>query len=778
SRVYALIEAEKGGLFRSGDGGEKWELVNDDERYRPRAWYFSHVFADPKNADTVYVLNTGMFRSTDGGKTFTLLAAPHGDHHGLWIDPANPLRMINGDDGGATISIDGGRNWTPQLNQPTAQFYHVAADNRFPYYVFGAQQDNTPVATASWSDTGLIGPRNWYEVAGSESAFMAPDPRDGNIVYSAGQGVFRFDKKNDQGTDISPWPIDFAGHGVGDFPHRFQWTEPILFSPHDANAIYTAGEVVFKTTDQGKNWSVISPDLTRNDKSKQQSAGGPITQDNTSVEYYDTVFALAESPLEKGLLWAGSDDGLIHITRNGGGSWQDVTPREMPEWSMVSLIDASPHDAGTAYVAVDRHKLDDFEAYIYKSADYGKSWTRISSGIPAGDYVHAVREDPKRKGLLYAGTETGVWISFDDGAHWQRLKLNLPAVPVYDLVVKDDDLVVATHGRAFWILDDITPLRKLAAGDIEAEAKLVSPRPAYRLRFPDSVDRREPAGENPPPGAIVYYYLKAKPAGEVRLEILDGEDNLVKTYSSIKKTETAGPAEWPDVQHPSEVLPAEAGLNRFYWNLRYEDPITVPGTFYETDIPPKGPMALPGTYRARLTVAGKSQTAPLALRLDPRIHATPEELQKQFELERDLARRLTSLHRAVNEIRDLRAQLNALNARYQDAAAWQPLKPLAEELLKKIGDVEEKIIQTRMKSTEGDLRYPTMIDEQLIFLNWSVDSTDAAPTAAQQQLFAELSARLQEQLNRWDKILSVDLTGFTRTAEKQKIPVVEVRNQE
>jgi len=777
SRVYALIEAEKGGLFRSGDGGDKWELVNEDERYRQRAWYFSHVFADPRNADTVYLLNTGMFRSTDGGKTFTLLAAPHGDHHGLWIDPANPLRMINGDDGGATISIDGGKNWTPQLNQPTAQFYHVAVDNRFPYYVFGAQQDNTPVATASWSDSGLIGLRNWYEVAGSESAFMAADPRDGSIVYSAGQGVSRFDKKNEQGIDISPWPINSSGHGDADFPHRFQWTEPILFSPHDAGVLYTAGEVVFKTTNQGKSWSVISPDLTRNDKSKQQSSGGPITKDNTSVEYYDTIFALAESPLEKGLLWAGSDDGLIHITRNGGASWQNVTPGEMPEWSLVSLIDPSPHGAATAYVAVDRHKLDDFGAYIYKTADYGQSWTRISNGIPAGDYVHAVREDPKRKGLLYAGTETGVWISFDDGGHWQKLKLNLPAVPVHDLVIKDDDLVVATHGRAFWILDDITPLRKLAAADVDADAKLVPPRPAYRLRFPDSVDRRQPAGENPPPGAIVYYYLKAKPQQEVKLDIFDGAGNLVKSYSSKKKEEAAGPAEWPDVQHPSEVLPAEAGLNRFYWNLRYEDPVTVPGTFYESDIPPKGPMALPGTYQVRLTVAGNTQTAPLELRLDPRIHATPADLQKQFELERDLARRLTSLHRTVNQIRDLRAQLNALSARYRDAAAWQPLKPLAEALLKKIGEVEERIIQTRMKSTEGDLRYPTMIDEQLVSLNWSVDATDAAPTSAQQQVFAELSAKLQEQLNQWDKILSVDLTGFTRTAEKQKIPVVEVGSQ-
>jgi photosystem II stability/assembly factor-like uncharacterized protein len=775
NRVYALIEADKGGLYRSDDGGDKWERTNDDERYRQRAWYFSHVFADPKNPDIVYVLNTGMFRSTDAGKTFTLLPAPHGDHHGLWIDPTNPERMINGDDGGATISIDGGKNWTPQMNQPTAQFYHVTTDNRFPYYVFGAQQDNTAAAIAAWSDFGLIGMRNWYEVAGSESAFMAADPRDGNIVYSAGQGVMRFDKHNEQGLDISPWPVDFAGHGVDDFPHRFQWTEPILFSPHDPTVMYTAGEVVFKTTNQGKTWTIISPDLTRNDKSKQVASGGPITLDNTSVEYYDTVFTLAESPLEKGLLWAGTDDGLIQITRNGDGSWQNVTPSSMPEWSLVSLIDPSPFNAGTAYAAIDRHKLDDFKPYIFKTADYGKTWTQIGAGIAGGSYVHAVREDPKRKGLLYAGTETGVWCSFDDGAHWQKLQLNLPTAPVHDLVVKDDDLVVATHGRAFWILDDITPLRHVAPADLDAAVKLYPPRPAYRLRMPDAVDRRIPGGENPPPGAMLYYYFKTKPAEEVKLEILDAQGIVVKTYSSAKKVEDAGPAEWPDVQHPSDTLPAEAGLNRFSWNLRYEDPVTVPGNFYEADIPPKGPMALPGTYQVRLTAVGPSLVAPLELRKDPRIDISAADLEKQFELERQIANRLTALHKTVNGIRDLRAQLTALGQRYKNVAAWQPLQAQVDQLLQKITTVEGKIIQTKMKSTEGDLRYPTMIDEQLIGLNWSVDSSDGAPTEGQQQLFAELSNKLQEQLNVWDQVLSRDLSGFNRAAEQQKITLVDVR---
>jgi photosystem II stability/assembly factor-like uncharacterized protein len=772
NRVYALIEAEKGGLYRSDDGGDKWKRINDDERYRQRAWYFSHVFADPKDADTVYVLNTGMFRSTDGGKSFTLLPAPHGDHHGLWIDPANPQRMINGDDGGATISMDGGKNWTPQLNQPTAQFYHVAADNRFPYYLFGAQQDNTSLATAVWSDSGAVGIRSWYEIPASESATLAPDPRDGAIVYGAGQIVIRFDKHNEQGRDISPQPIDFAGHGDGDFPHRFQWTEPILFSPHDPKVIYTAGEVVFKSLNEGKSWTAISPDLTRNDKSKQAASGGPITLDNTSAEYYDTVFALAESTIEKGLLWAGSDDGLIHITRNGGESWQNVTPAAMPEWSTVSLIDPSTHAAGTAFAAIDRHRLDDFKPYIFKTTDYGKSWTQIVAGIPDGAYVHAVREDPKRKGLLYAGTELGIWISLDEGTHWQKFQLNLPVVPVHDLVIKGDDLAVATHGRAFWVLDDLTPLRSAAATDAQAALKLFAPRPAYRLRFPDAVDRRVPAGDNPAPGASLYYYFRSAPKDEAKLEILDAQGNVIKTYSSVEKAEELGPSEWPDVQRLSEKLPAEAGLNRFSWNLRYDDPVKVPGAFYELDIPPKGPMALPGKYQVRLTAAGQSQTAPLELRKDPRIEVTTADLEKQFDLERQISRRLTSLHNTVNGIRDLRAQVNGIAQRYKGSPSWAPLAPLADELIKKITAVEEKIIQTKMKSTEGDLRYPTMLDEQLIYLNWSVDSTDAAPTAGQEAVFADLGAKLQEQLNAWDRILSTEISGFNRAAAKSGVVLV------
>ena len=541
NRVYALIEAEKGGLYRSEDGGDHWTLVNEDHRFRQRAWYFTHVFADPKSVDTVYVLNTGMFRSTDGGKTFTLLPAPHGDHHALWIDPTNPSRMINGNDGGATISVDDGKTWSSVDNQPTAQFYHVITDNRFPYYIYGAQQDNTTVAIASRSDEGYIGRQDWYDVGGGESGYIAPDPRNPDIVYAGSYegNITRFDKRTGQAQVISPWPEDTTGYGAAKLKYRFQWTEPIFFSPHDPNVLYMAGNVLFKTTDGGMSWTVISPDLTRNDKSKQQSSGGPITKDNTGTEYYDTIFAAAESPLEKGLIWAGSDDGLIHITRDGGKSWTDVTPKQMPEWSMVSLIDPSPHDAGTAYVAVDRHKNDDLRPYIYVTKDYGKTWAKITAGIPDSAFVHAVREDPKMKGLLYAGTETGIFVSFNDGEHWQPLQLNLPVAPIHDLVVKDDDLIVATHGRSFWVLDDIAPLRQLDRQITDSDVHFFKPSAAYREHAPDEVPKNRPVGQNPPTGAILYYYLKSAPPKkqQVKLQILDSKGNVIRSYSNLKTKE-------------------------------------------------------------------------------------------------------------------------------------------------------------------------------------------------------------------------------------------------
>ena len=775
NRVYALFEAKESGMYRSEDGGESWTKVNDDQRLTQRAWYFTHIFADPRSVDTVYVLNTGMFRSTDGGKSLTLLPAPHGDHHGLWIDPTNPMRMVNGNDGGATITVDGGKTWSTQYNQPTAQFYHVAADNQFLYYVYGAQQDNTTVGIASRTDDGYIGRQHWYDVGGGESGYVEPDPRDANIVYAGSGGGYltRWDKRTRQAQDITVWPIDSSGHGAKDMKYRLAWTEPIVVSPHDPDVIYTAAEVVFKSTDHGMSWTAISPDLTRNDKSKQESSGGPLSKDNTTVEYYDTVFTIAESPVQKGLIWAGTDDGLIQITRDGGKSWSNVTPRGLPEWSLVSLIEASPHEAGTAYAAVDGHKLDDLKPYIYKTGDYGKSWKKIIDGIPDGAYVHAVREDPRQKGLLYAGTETGVYVSFDDGGHWQSLRLNLPTTPIHDLVVKNDDLVAATHGRSFWILDDITPLRQLGGQAGNEDAILYKPAAAYRVLWPEDLVTREPVGQNPPIGAMLYYYLRTAPKGEVTLEILDAQNQLVRKYSSQEKKKTETPPEWPDLQPASEKLPAEAGVNRFEWNFRYESPHVLPGE-PGAEERNKGPRALPGNYQVRLTVNSKSFTAPLELKLDERVKVSPADLQKQFELAMKIRDQISQVHETVEEIREARTQLHTLDERLGENSRYKPIVSASQELEKKMTPVEENLLQVKAKSSEANLNFPVLIDERLHALQNGVESADTPPTQQQYQAFQELSQQAAPLIAQWKQIMSADLVALNDMIRKESVPVIYV----
>ncbi len=775
NRVYALIEAKEGGLFRSDDGGDTWAKVNDDQRLTQRAWYFTHIFADPRSADAVYMLNTGVFRSNDGGKSLTLLPAPHGDHHGLWIDPTNPQRMINGNDGGATISVDGGKSWSTEYNQPTAQFYHVAADNRLQYYLYGAQQDNSTVGIASRSDDGYIGRQHWYDVGGGESGYIIPDPRDANIVYagSGGGALTRFDKRTQQAQDITVWPMDGAGHGAKDLKYRQAWTDPIAMSPYNPDVLYTAAEVVFKSTDHGMSWSVISPDLTRNDKSKQESSGGPLTKDNTTVEYYDTVFALAESPLQKDLIWAGTDDGLIQLTRDGGQHWTSVTPKGIPEWSLVSLIEASPHDAGTAYAAVDTHKLDDLKPYIYKTADFGKTWTKITNGIPDGAYTHAVREDPKQRGLLYAGTETGVYVSFDDGAHWQSLQLNLPTSPIHDLMVKEDDLAVATHGRSFWVLDDISPLRQFGASSASDEMILYKPRATYRLRWPDDYERRQPVAPNPPSGAVISYYFKSASKGEATLEVLDSQGKVVRKYSSLEKKEAETPPEWPDQQPPQERIPVEVGVNRFAWNLRYEGARKLPGEV-GAEFRNRGPVALPGNYQVRLTANGKSLSVPLEVKPDPRVNVSLADLQKQFDLDLKLRERISEVHQTVNDIRNIRTQFHNLQGRLGEDARFKSILAASESLDKKMTPVEEQLLQVKIKSSEASLNYPVLIDEQLHNLAGSVDGADAAPTQQQYAVFDELSQKETPLVAQWKQIMSTDLVALNEMMQKESVPAIYV----
>ena len=779
NRVYALIEAKKGGLYRSDDAGKTWTLINDDERYRQRAWYFTHVFADPQQQDTVYVLNTGAFRSNDGGKTFDLLPAPHGDHHGLWIDPTNPKRIMNSNDGGVTISTDGGKTWTQQNNQPTAQFYHVVTDNHWPYRVYGAQQDNSTVAIASQSDEGVIGRQDWYEVGGGESGYISPDPKNPDIVYAGSDAaiITRYDHATERLTDVSPYPLDTSGNGANNLKYRFQWTEPVMVSQYDSNVIYTASQYVMESRDQGHSWHEISPDLTRNDKSKQIPSGGNITLDITSVEYYDTVFALAESPLKQGMLWAGTDDGLIHLTRDDGKSWENVTPKDMPEWSMVSIIDAGHHDPGTAYAAIDRHKLDDLNPLIYKTHDYGKTWTRITNGIPAGAYVRAVREDPKVKGLLYAGTETGVYFSNDDGAHWQSLQLNLPTTPIHDLAIKDNDLIAATHGRSFWILDDITPLRQMNSSVTAQNFHLFEPAATVRLHFPDAVDRRRPVGDNPPKGAIIDYYLKAKPAAkeEIVMEIFDSHGKRVRRLSNLKENKSEQPPEWPDQEKPANLLPANAGMNRFAWDLRYDGPVQIPGAFYAGE-PSRGPLVVPGTYQVKLTVNGATQTAPLVVQLDPRLQnsVTQADLEKELELAQKLQADIDQLHRAVNQIRDLRGNLQLVQKWAGSDSSNGEVIAAAQSLEKQMAPVEAQLMQVKMKSSEGNLRYPNMLNEQYWSLNELVQFNDSAPTAEQLAVYDELHQRLQTQLAQWQDIQRTGVPALNAAMRKSGVPTLSV----
>src|SRR5438876_8560374 len=771
NRVYAIIEAKEGGLYRSDDAGQHWTRVNDDGRFRQRAWYFSKVYADPKFADTVYLLNTGLFKSVDGGKTFNLLAARHGDHQGLWIDPTNPNRIANANDGGASISTDGGKNWTTQNNQPTAQFYHVAVDNAFPYHIYGAQQDNSNVGIASRSDSGVIGRENWFVAGGGECGFVVPDPRDWHIIYSNNEGYLtRYDKNKEDVQDVSPVPLDNSGHGAVDLAHRFQWVTPLMLSPHNPDVLYTAAECVFKSTDHGQSWRQISGDLTRNDKSKQQPSGGPLTNDITSVEYYDTVFALAESPVTKGTIWAGTDDGLVHVTTDDGQHWSKVTPK-MPEWSTIDLIEPSPHDGNTAYVAVERHKLDDFKPYIFKTTDLGKNWSAITNGIPDGAYVHAVREDPKRKGLLYAGTELGVFISFDDGAHWQPFQMNLPVTPIHDLVVKDDDLVVATHGRSFWVMDDLTPLRQFNTQSATAGVILYQPQTAFRLHYPEEFDKRQPVGDNPPSGAIIDYYFKTVPKEEVSLDIIGASGKVVRHLSSKEKKEGEQPPEWPDRIERVKTIPANEGMNRFAWDLRYDDPIQIPGAFYSST-GPKGPLALPGDYQVKLTVGEKLQTAPLRLVIDPRTKGDETGLQKQFTLATQVNDRISQLHQAVNEIRDLRTQIQTLHKRFGDDQRLKPALAAADDLDRKMSQIEQKLIQVNMKGSEANLAFPNMLNERFDTFSHTIEAGDTEATKSQLDVFQTLNAKLEDQLKKWAQLKNEDVPKVSGLIKQANLPAL------
>jgi photosystem II stability/assembly factor-like uncharacterized protein len=774
-RVYALIEAKKGGLYVSNDAGENWHFVDGNHRFRQRAWYFTHIFADPKNTGTVYILNVSMFRSIDGGHRWEVIHVPHGDNHAMWIDPTNPDRMIVGNDGGATVSTDWAKTWSTLDNQPTGQFYHVSVDNRFPFYVYGAQQDNSSVAIASATAHGYIGRQDWYDVGGGESGYIVPDPNDPNIVYGGTYfGILtRYNHKTEQSLLISPWPDDPDGWPAADQKYRFTWTMPFMISPYDSSHIYFASQVLFKSVNRGMSWTVISPDLSRNDKAKQGPSGGPITKDQASAEYYDLIYTIAESPITRGLIWAGTDDGLVWITRDGGTHWENVTPKGLPAWSKVSLIDASPENPGTAYVAVTRMKNDDLHPYAWKTTDYGKTWTSITNGIPVGAVVRAVREDPKQPGLLFAGTELGVYVSFNDGALWQPLKMNLPTVPVRDLAIKDNDLVIATHGRAFWILDDITPLRQLTAATLDEPVHLFKPAPAVRFRAPHYFFRHAGVGQNPPIGVIIDYYLKEKPEGEIKLEILDSKGNVIRSFTSAEKKPTLCESDFP-APMPRPGLPDSPGLNRFVWNMRYKKPIPVPCAVYDEGSP-LGAMALSGSYQVRLTVNGQTYTAPVRIVPDPRVKATQAELAQQFDLMQKLNLLMQQDHVTVLEIRDVSRQLATLKQRLAGEPKNAATVAEIESVERKAQAVENALIQSKATASEDMLNYPIELNSKLGYLINGVDSADSAPPVQDGQLYQVYKQQLDGWVAKWHAIVSTDLANLNKKMRQENIPIVAPR---
>ncbi len=798
-RVWAIVEAEDGGVFRSDNAGRTWSKVNEERRLRQRAWYYTRIYADPKNADTVYVLNTGFYKSNDGGRTYSPIGVPHGDNHDLWIAADDPGRIINSNDGGANVSLNGGRSWTEQ-DQATAQFYRVTVDNDFPYNIYGAQQDNSTVRIASRTTEGGITERHWYAVGGGESGWIAPSPKDSDIVFAGSYGglLTRFDHRTGQLRDVSPYPNNPMGGGADVLKYRFQWNFPILFSPHDSNTLYAGANVLFRSLNEGQSWEAISPDLTRNDKSKQGPSGGPITKDNTSVEYYGTVFTAMESTVQKGVIWTGSDDGLVYVSRDGGKNWDNVTPpgNLMPEWIQINSIEASPSDAATAYVAATMYKWDDFRPYLYKTNDFGRTWKKITTGIPERAFTRVIREDPNKRGLLYAGTETGLYLSFDDGANWQSMQFNLPVVPITDLAVqkRERDLVAATQGRSFWVFDDLPVLHQLmdfggakAAGD----TRLFKPEDSYRLPggggFP--LPPTATVGRNPPNGVVVYYSLKEKPASDLVLEFLDASGKSIRRFTTPAPRPAASPApgaaQAPGPAEPSEEggfgggAPARAsadkGLNRFVWDMRYSDAVRFPGMILwagET----RGPRIVPGGYQMKLTVDGKTMTENFLVKPDPRLTTTPADLVRQLEFSLKIRDKLTETHNAIIQIRDVRKQTDDLLKRVKDQPNFKVINDAASGLNKKLATIEEALYQTKNQSSQDPLNYPIRLNNKLAALAGVVARADAGPTDQSHAVYDELVRQIDAQLQGFAEVIRTDVPAFNQIVKDQNVPAVVVKN--
>ena len=769
NRVWAIIEnTEAPGVYRSDDAGKTWTRLNQDRALLQRAWYYCRIYADTQNEDKVWVMNVSYGVSKDGGKTFELKNAPHGDHHDLWIDPNNNQRMAIADDGGAQISNDGGENWTTYHNQPTAQFYRVTTDNAFPYNILGAQQDNTSVRIPHRTSGTSITESDWTALSIGESAHLAPDPANPNIIYGSDYKGYMSMQNLDNGQERSTnvWPDLPAGSGVEVMKYRFNWNYPLVFSRHDPKKLYAGSNYLHVTTNGGQSWQTISPDLTRGEPETLKSSGGPITQDNTGAEYYANIFVIAESPYTKDEIWTGSDDGLLHVTTDGGKNWTNVTPptNVCPRLNMWNSIDVNPFEKGGAYAVATSYKFGDYTPYIYKTLDYGKTWTVITNGIPKEEFVRVVRADPKRKGLLYAGTEKGMWISFDDGASWSKFQLNLPPVPIADLAVKNDNLIAATHGRSFWLIDDLTPLHQLTKDMAAKEALLYKPMASYRM--PGGAGWREAnrklEGQNHPGGVMVHFFVKAlDEKADVKLEFLESDGDVIKSYHNKAKER-------------AEQLSAKAGGNRFVWDMRYPGYKTFPGmVFYGS--PNLGPKAVPGKYKVRLTVNGQSQEQEFEILKDPRINTTLPELQAQFDFLTKVRDKVSQANQGVIDIRKIKDDLSSLKNKTGAEPQFRELNDAVKKFDEELTVHENNIHQTKNRSVQDPLNYGIKLNNRLAHLMVEQGQGDFAPTQQGEDVRQMLTQMVDEELGKLNATIDRHVERINTMAKEKGIEVLSVK---
>ncbi len=796
-RIYAIVEADDGAVFRSDDYGDTWTRGSEDRNLRQRAWYYHHIYADPQDADTVWVLNQRHWKSIDAGKTFQVVQAPHGDNHDLWINPQDSDNQILGNDGGALVTFNGGGSWSTMYNQATAEFYHVTTDTRFPYRVYGAQQDNTTMSVPSRSDYVAIVTPEWRVVGGGESGYIAVDPENPDIIYAGAQTgrITRYDVSTGLIKNISVWPDPNVGRAAEDLKYRFQWTSPIHLSPHNSQVLYQGGNNLWRSEDEGQSWEQASPDLTRADPETMVRSGGPITGDNTGAETYATISAFAESPVEAGTLWSGSDDGLIWVSRDNGENWDNVTPGpdQLPEWALISIIEASPHRTGTAYVAATRYKSHDDSPYLFRTDDFGGTWQSITEGIPVDDFTRVIRADPEKDGLLFCGTERGMYVSFNDGDSWHSLLLNLPVVPIHDFVIHGNDLVVGTHGRSFWILDDFSILRQLSP-EASTTAKLFQPGVTYRMPPTTDFGPHPPlpgknyhfvggmmqtymywenedgtserffidAGNNLEDGVVLHYWLPEDASNTVSLTILDGAGDVVRTYSSD-----------PEAANGNPVVSSQAGANRFRWNMRYPGADQIKGgdpSARRGGSLAEGPVAVPGTYQARLETGSQDSTTTFEIQADPRTSTTAGEYQAQFDLLMAIRDKLSAANQTITDLRVLRGQIEG----WQQRDTGEDIEAAATSLTEMLLDIEGALIQYKASALQDTLHFPGRLTAQLAGLAGVVASAEGQPTAQSYAVFEDLSDQVDEQIQRFAEVQDQEIAAFNELIDQSELPRIGV----